>query len=309
MAQVRYVHARDGVRLALTVLPPVGQPRGAVLVLHGFSQNRKAFLQGKLPCALAEAGLWVAVGELRGHGRSERPRIWTIEDHLHLDLPRLAEETADLGGVERIHFLGHSMGGMLGYVSLAGEHRFVSVTTIASPLRLGRGSPLVGLAARVSQPAVWLAGEGHLPIDRFLALLARPLSVRTGFPLLAAVQRVLALTNPWEADPEALEEVLRSSDPESLHVFGRFLALAVARKKVIAGVDVLEAVRSTPIPVCAIVGGRDIFAPPRAVDELVRPGHAGPRRVVVLPRGAHVDLTVGPGVANAAVQLLPFWEV
>jgi pimeloyl-ACP methyl ester carboxylesterase len=249
----------------------------------------------------------VAVGELRGHGLSDRPRRWTLEHHLELDLPALAGAAADLGGGAP-HLIAHSMGGMLGYASLAHGLGWRSLTTIAAPVALGRGSPLVGLAARASRPAAWLARHRPVPMDWFLARLAALLS-RHPAPLgWRAVQRVLALTNPAEANPEVLREVLEESDPESMDVFRAFLEQALGGRGRLCGVDLVRAVRDAAVPVAVITGGRDIFAPPASVGPLEGAGHAGPRRFVVLRRASHVDLTVGRRVARTLQALVGFLE-
>lgn len=312
--EARYVHAADGVRLALTLVRPSGRPRGALLLLHGFAQNRNAFMLGKLPFRMAEIGFLVGVGELRGHGLSDRPDAWTLEDLLARDVPRLGRALEELGEGIPVHFIGHSLGGVLGYASLAGHHCWASVTGIASPLRLGRGSVLVPLAATVVRPLAWLAQRRALPIDRLLAALSGVLSIpRTGridgSALAWGVQRFVGLTNTAEAEPWALGEVLRMSDPESMTVFRACLEFACRRTNMFGAVDVLEAVRHARIPVASIVGGQDIFASASSVGPLGWPGQAGPRRIVVLGASAHVDLTVGERVARAVEGLVPFWEV
>lgn len=309
LLSTRFAHADDGVRLALTRLRPLGRSRATFLLLHGFSQNRHAFLRGAIPTKLVERGADVYVGELRGHGLSERPSRWGLEEHLDLDLPCLFRAAQVASGRPEVHLVAHSMGGVLAYASLARGPRWASVTTLAAPLRLGRGSPLVGLAAFAVAPAVWLRGERPVPVHQLLALLSGPLSARRRPLVLRLVQRIVALTNPDEADPDALRAVLRASDPESATIFRVFLALARGGPPRLCDIDLDAATRGAAIPVAAVVGARDIFAPPPSLGPMGMSGHVGPRRVVVLPRAAHVDLTVGSEVARAVAQLLPFLEV
>lgn len=293
----------DGVRLHLSEL---GRGSGeAVLLVHGFSQNRQAFLRGYLPSHLLRRGFRVVVGELRGHGRSDRPAHWRLEDHLHLDLPTLAG-AAD---AERLHYVGHSMGGLLGYAALGTALRFASLTGLGAPLRLGAGSPLVGAAGVVAAVAALPPWRRPLPVDRLLRALSGPLARRDAPAGLRALQRLLGLANPRASDEERVRAVLAASDPESMAVFRALLGLSRRRRPRLAGVDLLRAVQAAPIPVAAVVGSRDVFAPAGSVRELLGTGHRGPRRVVVLPRGAHVDLTVGAEVADAVVGLARFWEV
>ncbi len=302
----------DGVRLDLAVLEPIRPATGVALLVHGFSQNRAAFLRGRLPEALVARGLTVVVGELRGHGRSERPSRWTVEDHLRLDLPCLAAAAAELGPGPP-HLIAHSMGGMLGYASLAGPLSWSSLIALGAPLSL-HSSPRAWLAARLLGWLSQRSGDRRLPaplfaprllpVDRLLSALAGPLSERRARWLLAALQRAIDLANPLEADPSALRAVLRASDPEPMAVLEALVPLALGPAR-FAGVDLEHAVRRATIPVIAVVGGRDLFAPPSSVAGLTSPGHAGPRRVAVLPDASHVDLPLGPRAAHVIPKLLP----
>ena len=311
--EVLYVHADDGVRLALTVYTPspldTPKYRGAVLMMHGFSQNRNAFLLGAMPRVLADAGMFVAVAELRGHGLSERPQAWTLEDHLRFDLPVFARAVSELCQGVPLHLVGHSMGGMLAFASLAGAHSWASVTGIGAPLELGRGSPLVKLAARLVQPFARFAPDRPIPVHRLLASLAGPLSRAEPQILLRGLQRIVALTNPRVSPPDALRAVLESGDPESLHIFRDLLDAAVRGRALTLGdVELESAVRQAEIPVAAVVGGQDLFAAPSGVRAFLHGHHAGPRRVVSLPEASHVDLSVAEVAARAVLGLLPFLE-
>lgn len=307
---VRYVHAEDGLRLGLTIFEPRGSPRGAFLLVHGFSQNRQAFLEGRLPRRLAELGFWAFVGELRGHGLSERPTTWTFQDHLYRDLPALIDFVRTYAPASPIHYMGHSMGGILGYLSLAqAPLPWASITGLAAPMRLGRGSPLVGLAARLVWPFARPRPGLAVPMDRFLGALAKPLAAAQPQAPLRMAQRVLALANPREASPDAVREVLSSSDPESMEVFRTFLSYVISPGSGLEGIVIEDAVRAAPIPIAAVVGGLDIFAPPPSVSTLTRGPHQGPRRVVALPRASHVDLTLGDAIVQTVEGLLPFLDV
>ena len=115
---------RDGQNLALWRVRPSGAcpelgrraSRGAVLLLHGLSANRFAFhWPGRsIASYLAAEGFDCYVGELRGAGQSV-PTVstWTFHDYLEQDVPALLERVRDASGHPRVHFMGHSMGGIL----------------------------------------------------------------------------------------------------------------------------------------------------------------------------------------------------
>jgi pimeloyl-ACP methyl ester carboxylesterase len=303
--------ASDGQRLALAeaVLPGArGRGRIAFLLLHGFAQNRRSWSLGPLPRALLARGARVFLGELRGHGESrvERGQAWSLRTHLELDCPALVATAAGAAGVARVHLVGHSMGGLLGCALLAGGAPLASLTMVGSPIVLGAGRPLVRLASLLAGPFATVAPRHHrVPIDRVLAALARPLSRPRARGALRLLQRATALANPAAAEPEALRAVLASADPESPAVFGELARNAVAKRPRIAGIDLVAALRASPLPVAAVVGSRDLFAPRAAIAPIDAPGQAGPRLVVEIPDATHVDVAIGHHVPETLARL---WE-
>lgn len=301
-ARERRLRTADGVELARLEL---GAPASdAVLLVHGFSQNRQAFLRGEIPDRLVKAGFQVVLAELRGHGASERPVSWGLAEHLHFDLPAL------LGSIEadRVHYVGHSMGGMLGYAALGHGLPIASMTGLAAPLALGTGAPLVRLAALGVGLAMLAPWRRSVRVDLLLKALSGPLADREASVPLRAVQRLFGLANPRRIDGARIQSVLAASDSESVQVFRELLRMGRSERSVLAGVDLVAAVRAAPVPVAAVMGARDVLAPPASVRALEAPGQSGPRRLVVLPAGAHVDLSLGGEVAAAIVGLEKFWK-
>ena len=292
--------ASDGQHLALVeaVLPGARSGRGdlAFLLLHGFAQNRRSLSLGPLPRTLLERGARVFLGELRGHGESrvERGRAWSLRTHLELDCPALVDAAARAAGVERVHLVGHSMGGLLGCALLAGDAPLASLLALGTPIVLGAGRPLVRLASLLAGPLASIAPRHHrVPVHRVLAALAHPLSRPDAGGALRLLQRATGLANPAAAAPEALWAVLANADPESPAVFEELARNAVLARPRIAGVDLVAALRASPLPVAAVVGSHDVFAPRAAVAPIEEPGHAGPRRVVEIAGATHVDVAIG----------------
>jgi pimeloyl-ACP methyl ester carboxylesterase len=304
--------ASDGQRLALVeaTLPGARPARGglAFLLLHGFAQNRRSWSLGPLPRALLERGARVFLGELRGHGESrvERGHAWSLRTHLELDCPALVAAASRAAGVERVHLVGHSMGGLLGCALLAGDAPLASLLAVGTPIVLGAGRPLVRLASLFAGPFATIAPRHHrVPVHRVLATLARPLSRPDARGALRLLQRATGLANPAAAVPEALEAVLASADPESPAVFGELARNAIFARPCIAGVDLVAALRGSRLPVAAVVGSHDVFAPRAAVAPMDEPGHAGPRRVVEVAGVTHVDVAIGHHLPETVERL---WE-
>jgi pimeloyl-ACP methyl ester carboxylesterase len=311
--ELHFVDAEDGQRLALTEVrregsdPRPGAP--AFLLLHGFAQNRKGFMLGPMPRALLDRDARVFLGELRGHGDSvvDDSQSWSMQTHLELDCPVLMESVRARAGVERLHLVGHSMGGLLGCALLAGEPPLASLTAMATPLLLGASRPLIRLASFLIGPFATLAPKPRrVPMHHFLAALAGPLSAPEARGPLRLLQRATRLANPEAAFPEALREILASADPESPKVMEELARNAVLLQPKLAGVDLVAAVKAARIPLAAVVGSADIFAPRAAVALLDGDDHAGPRRILELPGGTHVDSIMGHHVPETIDSLWDF---
>jgi pimeloyl-ACP methyl ester carboxylesterase len=87
---------------------PSGPTRGVVLLLHGKNFSGSYF--GETAAALQNAGYRVIIPDQLGFGKSSKP------EHYQFTFQQLARNTSDLLaslGINRVHVVGHSMGGML----------------------------------------------------------------------------------------------------------------------------------------------------------------------------------------------------
>lgn len=111
------VGARDGLRLRVDRVAPVGASRGAVILLHGLASGSLGFhYPGRsLAHYLADNGFDCYLPELRGHGQSERPAgmRWDLDDYLEHDIPAILSAVRERSGQASVHWIGHSMGGVL----------------------------------------------------------------------------------------------------------------------------------------------------------------------------------------------------
>ena len=175
---------RHGQALALWRVRPVGTSRGAVLLLHGLSANRFAFHWPGRSIAdyLSAAGFDCYVGELRGAGESvSNSPTWNFHDYLEQDVPAFLERIRDATGRPRVHFVGHSMGGILamchGIVTGGGE--LASATALGSALDFSLGTSGFGPLLHI-RPL--LERMNAVPWGRAMAVLS-PLLARVGDPL------------------------------------------------------------------------------------------------------------------------------
>ncbi|OIJ64611.1 alpha/beta fold hydrolase [Streptomyces mangrovisoli] len=103
-----------GLRLHVQRLGPPGgaTPLGTVVLVHGLLTDSLASYYFTVAPAFAAAGLDVVMYDLRGHGRSDRPRSgYTLDDTID-DLEALL---ARLGVTGPVHLVGNSYGGTVAF--------------------------------------------------------------------------------------------------------------------------------------------------------------------------------------------------
>ena len=151
--------------------PLLGVP---LLLVHGYTQNRRAWSSGEFVKSMLYFGADLFVLELRGHGKSgiEQQRresratglplpddldhLWDLDSHLLFDLPAAVAEVKRVTGRDRIFYCGHSLGGILGYAYATLFDDLQGLITIGAPsdfarmplwLRLSAWAPLVAFPA------------------------------------------------------------------------------------------------------------------------------------------------------------------
>ena len=142
---VEFVKTTDEWMLALSSYSTQSNKNYPVLLCHGLGANRLTFdidEQVSLASFLAAQGYDVYAVDLRGHGKSQKPRSftnkkwgWGFNDYCLKDLPTAIEHILKTTDKAKLHFIGHSMGGVLLY-SLAAlqDSRIQSGVTIGSSL-------------------------------------------------------------------------------------------------------------------------------------------------------------------------------
>ncbi len=147
-AETLFVTTPDDVRLAIHRVRPRSvdaRKAPAVMLLHGLGANRYAFhFPGRsLAEWLAARGFDCYVPELRGAGLSgKRHWRWDLDDYLRWDLPTVLRAIREETGQERIHWVGHSLGGilLLSYAIRHGEDAIASGCTIGTALDYTAGA-------------------------------------------------------------------------------------------------------------------------------------------------------------------------
>ena len=326
--EVYEVTTDDGWTLPLhRFLPAEGAtPIAYPLVLaHGLNMNRGCWALGShasLIEALTARGHDVFTFEYRGTSgtRPGNSKRWdySIDDHVDRDIPALLGEIERQTGSSEVHWVGHSMGGMLLYLYAGryGSQRIRRAVTLGSPIRfdLPRGIPR-GLAKGVARQLYsWL----RTPL-RLGAFFTLPVSVGLRRLLL---RRVL---NPDHFTAREVTALCTSSlEDVSGPIHGVFLDLAASSKHLCPPKDsavpglapgALEALRS---PLLVISGLVDGVAPPRVVEPAFE--HSGSEQAAYICLGSpgqpttptyppfgHCDLASGAASIAEVLPLIARW--
>ena len=96
-------------------LPTSGQPKGTILLIHGFPESSYQFRHVIVP--FAEAGYRVVAPDYRGAGYSSQPPDGYTKDVLAQDLYKVVTE--HVGVKEPVHVVGHDIGGMIAHAYVA----------------------------------------------------------------------------------------------------------------------------------------------------------------------------------------------
>jgi pimeloyl-ACP methyl ester carboxylesterase len=135
----------DGFNLAVSRYLPheTGRVSTPVLFVHGLGANRLNFDADddvSLARYLAERGYDCWLLDLRGCGESVATGLkwnWTFDDYMLRDIPAALNLIRRETGHSKVHWVGHSMGGMLLYAYLLrmGAQNIQSGVTLGSPVR------------------------------------------------------------------------------------------------------------------------------------------------------------------------------
>ncbi|MCC7048737.1 MAG: lysophospholipase [Alphaproteobacteria bacterium] len=129
--------ASDGVELKLRVWKPEGQPRAAILGLHGFNDYRNAF--DASATEWAKAGIVTYAYDQRGFGEAPEPGIWPGTELLARDAGEAARLLRALHPDIKLFLLGESMGGAVAIVVMARDNPPpVDGVILAAPALWGR---------------------------------------------------------------------------------------------------------------------------------------------------------------------------
>ena len=255
----------DGIELRVKVWRPEGQPRAAVLALHGFNDYRNAF--GDSATEWAKAGIVTYAYDQRGFGEAPEPGIWAGAEALVRDAGDMARLMRARDPDLPLFLLGESMGAAVAIVAVAGD---------APP-------PVDGVV--LSAPALW-GRQGMSDLQ-------------------SGSLDFLAHVMPWfPVDGRGTGRVASDNTPMLRQLGADPLVLKYNRIDTVYGLVNLMDVAQTAAPRFAataliLLGDNEQLIPKGPVDKFLNdlPADAAPRqRLAVYPKGFHMllrDLNAG----------------
>lgn len=324
-AQRYSARTRDGWRLALYRYPTRrAAHRTPVLLCHGMSSNRwNMDGPGRISMArfLQRYGYDVWVVELRGAGRSTRPTLWnrksynwTFEDYVQHDAPAALQTVLRETGARQVHWVGHSMGGMIAYALLMSpvHKRIASAVTLGSPTMSDVGHPLIDFGVPYRGLLRWLSGR--LPIGT-VARLAAPFA-----PLAARVLDDTIAELGWcpgNADLPLLRTLMLTAVddlPTSLlREFARWYDTKAMSDRY-AMFDFTEHLERVTTPILIIAGSKDGLTPARDLERVYQRVASRDKafRIIGKAHGfahdySHADLVLGLHAPDDVYPVVREW--
>ncbi len=259
---------RDGWEIAVHHRPPARRRfREPVLLSHGLATNHLNFdfqPPYSLAHAFAEAGFDVYSLDWRGAGASRPPRgrgrfDFDADDLIENDAPAVMDAVLSATGTEELFWVGHSLGGLVGYAVLGGSggKRVRGLCALGAPVYF-RYPRWLALLMRL---CTWLAWPLAFR-QRLLSLACAPLVGHLTLPLSDV------LVNPKAIAPKVLRRIyanlidsmsyrlLRQLDDWTWH--DRFCSRDGAQ-------DYRARLAAVTQPVLVLGGTRDRLAPPAAI--------------------------------------------
>lgn len=287
-------------------------PKGIVLLIHGFAQNRYTWEVGdrSFPKFLQESGYDVAVVELRGHGATRdrgSPYANSLADHLLYDVPAAVRYCRSKVSGRPVFLCGHSIGGLFAmFHALKHAHSIKGVVALATPARLETSIAL----------PIMLVTPMAVPLLRRFACYAMPLDkvgkLSSVMVRLFGERAIPAFLRPWsdgELPPELLQlRLTEGFDRTGFGVVSELLTWISTCQLHIESVtqDLIRDLQALSVPLLSIASDSDPLCPwetSTATLPISYPEHTSIR----VSRLGHCDLVVGSEAPRLVWEPIVRW--
>jgi pimeloyl-ACP methyl ester carboxylesterase len=312
------VRAADGWGLVLYHRASTGRRfEEPVLLCHGLAANHRN-LDFEPPYSLAkhlaDAGFECFSAEWRGTGASQSPppglrgSDYSIDDHIHLDAPAFLDAVLRSTGARRAFWIGHSLGGLIGYAVAQGPHadKLAGLVTVGSPAFFhypGYMLHVVRIAKALSWPLALR--------QRFFSIATAPFLGHVTLPFTDVV------LNPRHIAPrlqrKIYAQVISSVGRKVLLQFEDWLR-ANAFRSYDKSTDYRAGLAHLRTPVLIAGGACDRLAPPEAVEAAFRACGSPDKTLLVFGTEngdaidyGHGDLIFGEGAPLEVYPRIAEW--
>lgn len=289
-------------------------PREPILFCHGFMSNQFNFA---LPAGdaivnyLARCGYDCWTIDLRGAASSVPPFGRNrgepgVDDHLLYDIPAAVKYIQNVTGFEKVHYIGHSMGGMLlyAYDAIYGDAGIADAVTFGSPIGF-QGFTMLNprplLMLRKASGSVFRFGQ-RLLVQVLLALRPNLHMIPVNWKNMDPRLDGLALFNMVEIPPIPVSEQMMNA------------ALSRSWRVKSGEVDVFAHLPELRVPLFAVFGGGDPFVRVAHCEEFFQKLANSDKQLLVLSRKNgycadynHVDLVMGRECAKEVFPQVEQW--
>ncbi len=318
------VPTADGWTIALHHFPAAGPRarRHPVILCHGIMSNRFTWdLDARVSLAtwLARRGFDVYALDLRGGGDSLRPGLfddqrytYRFDDYVAHDVPAAIEAVSARAGGRPVHWIGHSMGGMIMYAWLqrGDQDRVRSFTAVGSPPLIPDHVTTMNASYELFSIAEFFFDE--LPTGT-LATLGAAWADQT------AISPLHVLWNYDNLDPGAARRLAAHGTANlSAGVLRQFIDSAEAGRLQSADgqTDYTAGLAALRAPVLFIAGVLDHLAPPYVVMQGFRQAGSPDKHLALFGRAhghrhdyGHLDLAMGASAPDEVFPVILRWLV
>ncbi|MCX5871708.1 MAG: alpha/beta hydrolase [Deltaproteobacteria bacterium] len=317
-----FVTTNDGWRIAIHRYLPRGKTIGKPVILcHGLASNRFIFDLRPAP-SLAEFlranghDVWVA--ELRGSGFSERPGIllsdspasWGFDDHLNYDVSAILQHVIRETGHPSVHWVGHSMGGMLieAYIARNQPDHIASAVAIGAPADFSKmGDHSFRPLLRVKWVFKILQFNPLIPIVKF------------GLPFAKLVPDMLSVFFCVQNIKWSIARKIAAIGAETVSSTALWLDMARfltdGKWADRSGSSYIQDLDASKIPLLAICGTKDRMAPKNATlavcqneaPSVVREGVVLGKETGSVQDYGHFDLLIGTRAGEEVFPIIEKW--
>ncbi|MEC7239908.1 MAG: alpha/beta hydrolase [Myxococcota bacterium] len=312
-AEVHSVQTQDKATISLSHRPGEGPP---VLVVHGISSNHRCWdLEGgpSLAAALHASGFDPWLLDLRGHGLAEfsadgqrQRRGGSVDDYGQYDVPAAVAFIQKKTGFDKVHYVGHSMGGMVMAVALHHEPELAldRLVVVGTPMDFSDPDRVTGPLMSLGRWSSALAG--YLP-----APLAASVHGRFRTPLPVDEWLFVDIQSPVrEQLYEQIVSPLYARELRQLEAVGREGMFVSADGKD----NYLVGLRGIQQPTLVVAGRGDRIAPPDRVAGFFTEISSEEKRFVIAGRATgfsvdygHLDLPLGAHAEQEIFPLIVDW--